>query len=65
MARPKKTIRNVQKNIGIEEEYASKLDIILFSEIENRVPHGAYSTFFNKLLRDYFDEQARIQANNS
>ena len=59
MPRPKKTVPNIQKNIGLPKDLLDRLDIILFSEVEGRVPFGAYSEFFTNLLREYFENANR------
>ena len=55
MARPKKTVRTVFKNIGIPEDLAEKVKAELHSELEGKVPFGAQQEFYTKLLREYFD----------
>jgi hypothetical protein len=55
MARPKKTIRTVFKNIGIPEDLAQKVSEELYSTIEGKIPFGAQQAFFTKLLKEYFD----------
>ena len=58
MARPKKTVPTVYKNIGIPQDLADKVELELYSEVEGRVPFGAQQEFYTNLLRWYFDEQA-------
>jgi len=55
MARPKKTVRTVFKNIGIPEDLAKAVETELYSEIEGKVPFGAQQAFYTKLLREHFD----------
>lgn len=55
MARPKKTVRTVFKNIGIPEDLWEQVKEELHSEIEGRIPFGAQQAFFTKLLQDHFD----------
>lgn len=61
MARPKKTIRTVYQNIALPEDLVFKIEMELFSELEDKVPFGAKSEFFTKLLRDYFKEKEATQ----
>ncbi len=61
MARPKKTIRTIFKNIGLPEDLVAKLELHLYSEVEGRIPLGAQQEFFTKLLRDYFTELERAK----
>jgi hypothetical protein len=58
MARPKKLIRTVYKNIAIPEDLAAKVELELYSEVEGKIPFGAQQEFFSRLLRAYFDKQA-------
>lgn len=56
MARPKKTIPTIYRNIGLPADLVEKMDQELHSEVEGRIPFGAQQRFFTKLLRDYFDQ---------
>ena len=55
MARPPSSIPMVRQNLTIPAEMAARIDLLLFSELEGRVPQGAYQTFFTRLLREYFE----------
>lgn len=35
-----------------------RLDMHLYSELENRVPQGAYQAFFLERIRDFFDSRS-------
>jgi len=54
MARPSKTIRPVRFGCCLPSDLNERLTQHLFSEVEERVPHGAKSTFVEGLIRDYF-----------
>lgn len=56
MARPKKTIRTIFKNIALPEDLAAKVELHLYSELEGKIPFGAQQEFFSQLLRDYFSK---------
>jgi hypothetical protein len=58
MARPKKLIRTVYKNIALPEDLAAKVELELYSEVEGKIPFGAQQEFFSRLLREYFDNRA-------
>lgn len=60
MGRPKNVIKSVEKNISIPEDVVCRIDLQLFSELEGRVPHGAWSRLVTKLLRN--DLEQRKQA---
>jgi hypothetical protein len=51
MGRPKKPIRPIEKNISIPEDICAKVDLRLFSPLEGRVPHGAWSRYITALIR--------------
>lgn len=54
MARPKRLMRPVRKNLAVPEDIAARVDLELFSELENRVPHGAWSKFVTELIREHY-----------
>ena len=51
MARPPKIDRPVRQEIYLPESLHSELTMRLFSSAEHRVPHGAWSKFFETLAR--------------
>lgn len=51
MGRPKKPIKSVEKNISIPEDVCARVDLMLYSELEGRVPHGAWSRYITGLIR--------------
>jgi len=51
MARPRKAIRPVEKSISLPEDIVTRIDLLLFSELEGRVPHGAWSRYVSGLIR--------------
>jgi hypothetical protein len=53
MARPKRAIPSVEKNISIDQDIVTRIDLELYSELEGKVPHGAWSRLMNALLRNY------------
>ena len=61
MARPKKTIRTVYQNIALPEDLVAKVELELYSDLEEKVPFGAKAEFFTKLLRDYFEGREATQ----
>lgn len=56
MARPKNTIRTIQKNIALPEDVVAQMELHLFSEVEGCIPHGAQSEFLAGLIREFFKE---------
>ena len=49
------TVPTVALNVALPEDWRTRLDLLLFSEFEGRVPKGAYQRFFLERLVDYFD----------
>lgn len=49
-AQPKIPLR-----LWLESDLRVRLDLMLFSDLEGRVPHGDYTRFFGRLLREYLD----------
>ena len=53
MPKPKLLDPGVSKNISIPQSVVEQVDALLYSQIESRVPHGAYSRLVTMLLRDW------------
>lgn len=45
---------SVATNLHLPQSIRDRVDLILFSELEGRVPKGAYQKFFLRLLGDFF-----------
>lgn len=45
---------SVALNVSLPEPWRVRLDLLLFSESEQRVPKGAYRQFFIERLADFF-----------
>ena len=50
--------RSSRLELNLAESTRVRLDLILFSPLEQRVPHGAYSRFFEARLADFFDGES-------
>lgn len=61
MPRPRKTLRPISKNIHLPEDIVLQTELHLHSDLEGRVPYGAWQALIEKLLREYFD-RAKQQA---
>lgn len=57
MSRPVHIIRPTRLEISVPEDLRAKLDLMLFSPLEGRVPAGEYSRFINRLIKDYFSKE--------
>ena len=53
MARSKMTIRPVRLELALPEDLYARAAIVLFSDVEQRIPYGAWSGLFTELLRIY------------
>ena len=52
MGRPKKVDKPIYKNISFPESICAQVDLKLYSELEGRVPHGAWSKYLTRLVRE-------------
>lgn len=52
--KPPKIIRPSKLTMSLPEDIRAKLDLHLFSEVENRVPMGAYQRFFIERIQEFF-----------
>ena len=50
MARPKKTDRPVEKNISLPQSVVVRVELELFSELEGKVPFGAWHRYIVRLV---------------
>lgn len=55
MARPRNLIRSESLHLRLPGPLQEKLSGLLHSEVEGRVPVGAYQTFFTELLIAYLN----------
>lgn len=53
MPRPKKTDRPVEKHIPLPTSLVAEVELRLFSELEGKVPHGAWSGLVIRLLQEW------------
>lgn len=49
---------SVATNLHLPESLRTRLDLILFSALEGRVPKGAYQRFFMERLQEFFTTKA-------
>lgn len=55
MPRPPNIIRPIHLKTSLPEDLRARLDLHLWSEVECRVPMGAYQKLIVQLLREYLD----------
>lgn len=63
MPRPKKVNRPVEKSISLPETLCAQVDLMLWSELEERVPHGAWARYVRGLLEQ--DQLRRAQGQHA
>lgn len=51
MPRPRKTIPSRKIHLALPAPLLAEIDLLLFSPLEGRVPHGAYSELMAELLQ--------------
>lgn len=52
MPRPLKTDRPIEKNISLPSSLVSRVELELWSDLEGRVPFGAWQKYISKLIAD-------------
>jgi hypothetical protein len=50
MVRPRKAVRPVEKSISLPLDLVTRVDLMLWSELEERVPHGAWAAYVQTLV---------------
>lgn len=60
MPRPKKTDRPVEKTINLPQSIVTKVDLILWSELEGKVPHAAWSKYMVGLIEADLQSRAKV-----
>jgi len=58
MPRQPDIFRPIKLTTTLPEDIRAKLDIHLYSDLEGRVPKGAYQQFFIDRIRDFFDTRS-------
>ena len=56
--RKRSIVPSVALNLALPEDWRVRVDLLLHSEFEGRVPKGAYQRFFLERLVDFFETQA-------
>ena len=55
MSRRKNPIPSVLLNVALPMDVHTRLSAMLYSDLEGRVPLGAYKEYFTRLLREQMD----------
>jgi len=51
VGRPKKVVRPIEKSISLPEDLVFWVEVQLWSDLEGRVPHGAWGLYVAGLIR--------------
>jgi len=62
MPRPRKTDRPIEKNISLPTSTVARVELELFSELEGKVPFGAWQKFLVGLIDQHFSRLERQAA---
>jgi len=57
MPRPLKTVRPVEKRISLPEDLVAQVNLKLWSELEGKVPFGAWQEYLVRLIQQDLQEQ--------
>lgn len=58
MGRPKLADRPIEKTICLPQSLATKVDLLLYSKLEQRVPHGAWARYIKGLVEKDLERRA-------
>lgn len=57
MPKPARIDRPVEKNLSLPGTVVAQVDLHLYSELEGRVPHGAWRNLITELLTSWLREK--------
>jgi len=64
MARQKNVIPTIEKKLQIAADLCARMELELYSDVEEKIPYGAQSEFINNLIRQHYkaiDERVAAQ----
>lgn len=62
MPRPKAVNPKLEKKLHLDAELVAKAELQLFSDLEGRVPYGAWSGYIEQLMRQHFEAAKRRES---
>jgi hypothetical protein len=65
MPKPRRTDRPVEKSINLPQTLCAQVDLLLYSELEGRVPFGAWSKLIEQLLKSHVDKLSAAGARHA
>lgn len=54
MARQKNIIPTIEKKLQIAADLCARMELELYSDVEEKIPYGAQSEFINNLIREHY-----------
>lgn len=57
MPKPRNLIPTRRLNLHLREDLFTKIELLLFSELEQRVPEGAYRQWFELRIQEYLNSK--------
>lgn len=60
IGRPPNVMRPSRVEVRLPEDLRARLDLYLYSQLENRIPLGAYAKFFTERVKEFFDGQTEL-----
>lgn len=51
--RPRKVIPSTPLTVRLPMDLKAKIDLVLFSEVEGRIPQGAHQEFFTTMIKEF------------
>lgn len=61
MPRPRKAVRPVEKSISLPEDLVVKVDLLLWSDLEGKVPMGAWAKYVEGLVAADLQRREALQ----
>lgn len=64
MPRPRKAIPSVEKNISLPRDLVAVVELSLYSELEGKVPFGAWQRYLERLIREDLVKRGLLPGGN-
>lgn len=56
--RPRASVPSIEKNLSLPSDLVTRVDLLLYSELEERVPHGAWARYIARLIKEDLERLA-------
>lgn len=64
MARPRNAVPSVEKRVSLPEDLCAILDLQFYSQLEGRIPYGAWSRYLERLIRQDLATRSKEVSND-